>query len=309
MKEQAHPQSVLAITGGTGFVGAALMARAVRAGWQVRALARRRHHPREGVTWVTGSLGDADALVALARGADAVIHVAGVVNAPGSAGFVAGNVDGTRRMLDAARTAGVARFVHVSSLSAREPDLSDYGRSKAEAEALVEASGLDWTIVRPPAVYGPGDTEMRDLFRLAARGLALLPPDGRISVIEVGDLARLLLALAGSPEGIGATYEPDDGKPGGWSHKNFARAIGQAVGRRVLALAVPVRLLRIAARGDRLVRRDKAKLTLDRVGYFCHPDWVVSESRQPPAALWRPEVPTLAGLKRTAQWYRARGLL
>lgn len=300
----------LAITGGTGFVGSALIDRAVQAGHQVRALARRDQPPREGVTWVAGSLDDAESLIALAKSADAVVHVAGVVNAPDAAGFTTGNVEGTRHMLDAAQAAGVARFVHVSSLSAREPQLSKYGRSKAEAEALVTASDLAWTIVRPPAVYGPGDMEMRDLFRLAAKGIALLPPSGRLSVIEVSDLARLLLTLATTSENVRETYEPDDGKPGGWSHRSFARAIGQAVGReRVLALPIPARIMRLAARGDRLVRRGKAKLTLDRVGYFCHPDWVVSEGRMPRPALWKPEVPTLAGLRRTAQWYRTRGLL
>lgn len=302
--------STIAITGGTGFVGSALIERAIRAGRHVRALTRRDQPAREGVTWVAGSLDDRESLIALAQGADAVIHVAGVVNAADAAGFTAGNVDGTRRMLDAARSAGVTRFIHVSSLSARAPDLSRYGRSKAEAERLVTASRLAFTIVRPPAVYGPGDMEMRDLFRLAARGVALLPPKGRLSVIEVSDLARLLLALGLSDTGIGQTYEPDDGKPGGWSHRGFARAIGQAVGRdRLLALAIPAAVMRLAARGDHLFRRGNAKLTLDRVGYFCHPDWVVSEGRMPPPALWKPEVPTLAGLKRTAQWYRARGLL
>src|SRR3546814_8541999 len=67
--------------------------------------------------------------------------------------------------------------------------------SKAEAEKVVEASALDWVMVRPPAIYGPGDMEMRDLFRLARWGIALLPPPGKLSVIEVSDLARLLLAL------------------------------------------------------------------------------------------------------------------
>lgn len=302
--------SVLAITGGTGFVGTALIDRAVKGGHHVRALTRREQPPREGVTWIAGSLDDARSLFALAEGADAAIHVAGVVNAPDAAGFTAGNVDGTRHMLDAARTAGVRRFIHVSSIAAREPGLSNYCRSKAEAEALVLASDLDFTVVRPPAVYGPGDTEMRDLFRLAGKGLALLPPGGRLSIIEVSDLARLLLALGTSSTGIGRTYEPDDGRPGGWSHKGFGRAIGQAMGRdHVLTLAMPRAVMRLAARGDRLFRRGKAKLTMDRVGYLSHPDWVVSDANRPPPALWKPEVPTLAGLKRTAQWYRTRGLL
>jgi uncharacterized protein YbjT (DUF2867 family) len=302
--------SVLAVTGGTGFVGSALIDRAVKAGHHVRALTRRDQPEHEGVTWIAGSLEDPQSLVRLAEGADAVVHVAGVVSAPDAAGFIAGNVDGTRHMIDAARAAGVRRFVHVSSLAAREPALSIYSRTKAEGEALVVASGLDFTIVRPPAVYGPGDTELRDVFRLAGKGLALLPPKGRVSVIEVSDLARLLLTLATSSSGIGETYEPDDGKPGGWSHKGFARAIGQAMGRdRLLTLAMPRAAMRLGARGDRLLRRDKAKLTTDRVGYLSHPDWVVTDAHRPPPTLWRPEVPTLAGLKRTAQWYRTRGLL
>ena len=86
------------------------------------------------------------------------------------------------------------RFIHVSSLSAREPALSDYGWSKAKSERLVAASGLDWTIIRPPAVYGPGDRETFELFKMARRGIVALPPRGRFSVIHVEDLCRLILA-------------------------------------------------------------------------------------------------------------------
>ncbi len=79
-------------------------------------------------------------------------------------------------MLAAATAGGVQRFVHVSSLAAREPKLSMYGASKARAEELVRCSGLDWAIVRPPAVYGPGDKETLELFRMAKLGLMLMPP-------------------------------------------------------------------------------------------------------------------------------------
>ena len=104
-------------------------------------------------------------------GADAVIHIAGLINAADAAGFEPGNVGGTLAMIDAATAGGVRRFVHVSSLAAREPKLSLYGASKARAEELVERSGLDWAIVRPPAVYGPGDRETFELFQMARRGL------------------------------------------------------------------------------------------------------------------------------------------
>lgn len=297
--------SVLAITGATGFVGGTLVAHALAAGHDVRALTRRPQPPREGVTWVAGALDDAAALAGLTRGADAVVHVAGVVNAPDRAGFVAGNVEGTRAMLAASR--GVARFVHVSSLAAREPGLSDYGWSKAEAERLVEASALPWTIVRPPGIYGPGDLDQLDLYRLARRGLALLPPPGRLSLIAVDDLARLLLALA-TGDAPRTVYEADDGGAG-WSHADYARMIGAGVGQRVLPLHLPPALLRLAAWGDRRLRGARARLTADRVAYFCHPDWRIDPARRPPAALWQPSVATPQGIADTARWYRAQGLL
>lgn len=299
----------LAVTGGTGFVGGRALQTAGARRIGVRALTRRPQADAPGLAWITGALDDPVALARLCEGARAVIHIAGVVSATGRAGFAAGNVAGTAAMIAAARDAGVRRFVHVSSLAAREPGLSDYGWSKAESEALVRASGLDWTIVRPPAVYGPGDREMLELFRLAARGFVTLPPPGRLSLIAASDLARLLLDLVDVPASVGQSYEPDDGRAGGWDHREFAEALGEAVGRRVRAFSVPAPLLRLAARGDGLVRRGRARLTPDRVRYFCHPDWVVTAGARPPATIWRPEIDTRAGLRATAESYRAAGWL
>jgi uncharacterized protein YbjT (DUF2867 family) len=300
--------SILAITGGTGFVGKRLIDLALSEGHHVRALTRRAQPARPGVTWVEGTLDDTAALARLAEGTGSIIHVAGVVNAPDRPGFAAGNIAGTESTVAAARTAGVTRFVHVSSLAAREPGLSDYGWSKAGAEAAVIASDLDWTMVRPPAIYGPGDMEMRDMFRLASIGLGLLPPPGKMSVIHVDDLARLLLALALTNAGK-LILEADDGRPGGWTHADFAAALGDSVGRRVLTLAMPKALLSLAARADSLFRGSKAKLTEDRVAYFCHPDWTVDPARRPAPALWQPRIATPEGLAATARWYRENGLL
>ena len=300
--------TTLAITGGTGFVGGHLITMALERGHRVRALTRRDQRARDGVTWVRGALDDAASLSELVAGTDAVIHVAGVVNAADRAGVAAGNIEGTRAMLNAAQAAGVRRFVHVSSLAAREPQLSDYGWSKAQADKLVKASSLHWSIVRPPAIYGPGDFEMLELFRLAKRHLALLPPGGRLSVLHADDLCRLLLALTDSDEAR-MVFDPDDGALNGWSHADFARAIGKAVGKRILPIACPRPAVMAGARIDRLLRGDKAKLTPDRAAYFCHPDWVSSRAHRPPAQLWQPEIETQQGLAATAQWYRAQGLL
>lgn len=299
----------VAITGGTGFVGGRLIELALAGGHKVRALTRRPQEPRHGVTWIEGALDKPDSLDRLAEGADALIHVAGVINAPDPAGFEAGNVTGTSAVLAAAEKARVGRFVHVSSLAAREPKLSAYGASKAGSEALVSASSLTSAIVRPPAVYGPGDREMLELFRMAKRGFVLLPPGGRLSVIHADDLAGLLLALADTNAPQGLLVEPDDGRHRGWSHEEFGHALGRAVGRRVATFSTPRPILDIFSRLDRLIRRSKAKLTADRVAYFCHPDWMVDPGRGAPEELWRPAIDTEAGLAETALWYRQKGWL
>lgn len=295
---------MLAVTGATGFVGQALLDRAVAAGIPVRALARKPQELRSGVEWVQGDLDAADQLRALVRGAEAVVHVAGVVNDADQ--FERGNVLGTLAVIEAMKAEGAQRLIHVSSLSAREPDLSAYGASKARAEKLVMASGLDWTIVRPPGIYGPRDVDYFEMFRLARWGVMPVPPrQGRASIIHVDDLARLFLALVPGGEGLSfQTFEPDDGRKDGWSHYELARAVGWAIGRRPWVVHLSRGSLDRAARVDRMLRGKKARLTADRVGYMSHPDWVVSHGQRPPAGLWRPQIPTREGLKATAKWYR-----
>jgi nucleoside-diphosphate-sugar epimerase len=298
----------LALTGATGFVGKTTVDYALASGHRVRALTRRDQAPRDGVTWIPGNLDSEDALARLASGADAVVHIAGVVNALSPAGFINGNVHGTARMAAAAASMGVRRFVHVSSLSAREPELSEYGRSKERAEDEVRKSGLDWTMVRPPGVYGPGDLEMRDIFRMAKLGFVLLPPAGRVSLVHVHDLARLLVAMAETDTGR-HIYECDDGVDGGYSHAEFARLVGGAVGKRPIPLHVPRALLHLVGHADRFLREANAKLTPDRAAYLSHPDWTATPHHRPPASLWTPQISTRDGLVQTADWYRSNRLL
>lgn len=305
---QPRKSRTLAITGGTGFVGRHLLRLAIGTGYDVRALTRGWKPPEDEIAWIDGALDRPDSLAKLAGGADAVIHVAGLISGS-KAGFESVNVAGTAAMIDAARKAGVRRFIHISSLAARVPELSQYGWSKARSERLVAASGLDWTIIRPPAVYGPGDRETLEFFKLARRGFVPLPPSGAISLIHVEDLCRLILAVIDEPETHSELYEPDDGADGGWPHRQFAKSLARILGRRAATVPMPRRMLHGLARIDALLRRDGAKLTVDRVNYFCHPDWVTTAERRPPAALWQPRIPTERGLAETAEWYRDQGWL
>jgi uncharacterized protein YbjT (DUF2867 family) len=202
-------------------------------------------------------------------------------------------------VLAAAKAAGVRRFVHVSSLAAREPQLSMYGASKAEAERLVMASDRDWVIVRPPGVYGPADAEMLDIYKLAARGLYIAPP-GRISLIHVDDLARALLALAdGGPSQT--MLEIDDGVANGHSHSDFARTIGAATNTRVRVVPLPLSMLHFAAKIGL-----SSKLTPDRARYIAHPDWVARGDNAALAGLWAPHISLVAGVADTVSGYRVR---
>jgi uncharacterized protein YbjT (DUF2867 family) len=301
---------LIALTGGTGFVGRATLAALAGSGANVRALARSVPDERAGADWLRGDLADHAALAQLVDGAETVIHVAGLTTAHDPAAFEAANVAGTLSLIEAAAKAGVPRFVFVSSLAAREPQLSAYGASKSQAERLVMASGLDSTIVRPPGVYGPWDIDYLEMFKLASRGIVPVPPPGRSSMIHVADLAELLVALVPGGEAVShRTFEPDDGHRGGWSHRELARVIGWAVGRRPWVVHLPRPVLEHASRADRLVRRSRARLTADRVGYMAHPDWVARPALHVPAEIWRPRILTRDGLKATARWYREKGWL
>lgn len=297
----------VAITGATGFLGGVTLDRLVEAGHEVRALTRKPQPPRMSVTWIAGALDEDAAVARLCDGVDAVVHIAGVTNAPDAARFDAGNRAGTIAVVRAATASSPGcRFVHVSSLAANKPSLSNYGASKRAGEDAVVASALDWSVLRPPGIYGPG--ELVDLFKMAKTGVMMMPPAGRASWIHVDDAARLLVAMLGDPRQR-PIYEADDGRPQGWTHHAFAEAVGAAIGRRVRVLPLPAPLLHAGARGDRLLRGERAALTTDRVNYMVHPDWTVDPALRPPVSLWQPRIATPQGLAATADWYRARGLL
>ena len=300
----------IAITGATGFVGQAVLDETMLRTEPVNALVRRASdHKHTRVEWVIGDLESAQPLNHLVAGTKAVIHIAGLTNTPDPAKFESVNVAGTANVIAAAKQNGVKRFVFVSSLSARKPELSAYGASKATAEELVRSSGLDWTIVRPPAVYGPRDSDMFELFRTARMGFVPLPPGGATSIIHAADLAKLLLDLIDAQPALvrKKIFEPDDGREGGWSHKEMARAIGDAVGQRVFAPHLPRAVLQSAAALDRLFRGSKAKLTQDRVGYMCHPNWVARFDRRVPESVWQPQIGGEEGFAMTAKWYADEG--
>jgi nucleoside-diphosphate-sugar epimerase len=304
---------MIALTGATGFIGTALLSRLTGAGWRVRALYRRRSGRSPDsfpdVEWVPGDLQDERALDALVAGAHAVIHCAGTVRGASRADFESTNAEGAGRIAGAA--AGLApapRFLLLSSLAARAPELSHYAASKWHGECALKAAAKDmrWTILRPPAVFGPGDREMAPLFRCMARGFAPVPAhaNGRFSLIHVDDLASAVLRWLAADTGYGRTFELDDGRPGGYDWATVLALAGRAFGRTspVRRVQIPVALLRLAALANLGAARllgYAPMLTPGKVREITHTDWVCDSHTFADATGWRPAIGLESGLAQT----------
>jgi nucleoside-diphosphate-sugar epimerase len=234
------------------------------------------------------------------------------VNARTADGFWQGNVLGTAAMRMAC---GQLPFVHVSSLAAREPALSVYGASKLAAEHVARGNRGPTAIVRPPAVYGPGDTEMLALFRAARMGLVPVPRGAVAAMLFAPDLAEALVALAedlsGDARASGGCFEIDDGA-GGYRQADLVAAIGRALGRNTRAVPVPAGALRLGAAFDTGIARVSGrlgKLSFDRARYLAHRDWSADSGPLRRLGLWAPAHDLASGLAATVAWYRAQGWL
>ena len=249
------PRPPVALTGATGFVGRALMRELARRGLAMRALTRQ---AGDGDGWVQGDLHDHAALARLADGAQVLVHVAGATPAPGRAGFHDVNVAGAAHVAAAARVAGVAHLIHLSSLAARRPGISPYAESKRAGEEAVaaELGGALLTLVRPPAVIGPGDKATKPLIDAMRLGLLTAPmePRGRervFSVIHVEDLARLIADLVQGARPGGELVDLAGTREVTWAR--LAEAASRATGRRVRLLRLPAGALHlVGAAGDAL---------------------------------------------------------
>jgi len=298
--------SAVALTGATGFIGGRLLRRLAGAGIAVRALHRGRlRSPGSGVVPVQGALTDSAALDALVTGVGCVIHCAGAVRGRDRRAFDAVNVDGTRALVDAlGRRAPGARLVLVSSLAAREPGLSDYAASKRAGEAVCAASDLATTTLRPTAVYGPGDRELRPLLALMARGLALHPavPGARVTLVHVDDVVRALLACANPAARAGGCYEASDARGDGYSWPEIAATAASVAERRVRTLAVPPGALRALGRCNQALGRmlhHAPMLTPGKARELCHPDWRCNIEPLRRELGWTPRVDLADGLADT----------
>lgn len=289
---------VVALTGGSGFIGGQIARMLVGQGVSVRALSRTQSGMDGGILWVRGSLEDARSLAELMVGAQAVIHCAGAVRGRGAESFHTVNVDGSRRVMEAVVQSGTCeRFLHMSSLAARHPELSWYSRSKAAAEeaVLCAAGTVSVGIFRPTAVYGPGDRELQPLFTWLMRGLLvrLGAGEAHLSFVHVFDLAAAATQWITAPVAKPATYEISDGTPGGYSWKGLANIGADIRQARVWQIRVSIRLLKAIAQVNLALSYLLPRapmLTTSKVNELIHPDWTCSNTAISAAIGWVPQI-------------------
>jgi len=296
----------------------------------VRALARSPAKAERlralGITLVAGSLEDEAALEALVADRDTVFHVAGIIAARQRDEFLRVNRDGTARLARAAVRAGTARLVLVSSLAVTGPSrpgqtlredsadapLTAYDRSKLAGERAAREAGVPLTIVRPSAVYGPGDRSFLTLFRAAARGIVPLLGDGRqeLTLLHVRDLAQALVAVAESQATLGRTYHAGHEAP--VTQRALAAAIGRAVGREARTVCIPAALvgpaLGLAGHLARALGRAPL-LDGDKARELLASGWVASSEALGRDTRWRARITLEEGLADTTRGYRESGWL
>lgn len=314
------------VTGATGFIGRHVARHLASRGDDVHAVVRPESTQTAptGVATVWAPL-EPSALAAAFRGADVVVHLAGVTNAVRLRTYTDVNVEGARAVATAARQAD-ARLIHISSLAAAGPapagaprheddspdPITPYGRSKLAGEGVVAStSGLRWTILRPAVVYGPGDRALLPVFRLAERGVLPLVgrPGAAYTFVHVSDVVRAIDAAIDRRRD-GETFFV--GHPLPATAAELLEHIRRVVDRRALVIRVPQPVVRAAAVLSDLVGRIAGRSVplnrsrfaeLSAEGFVCRVDRL--HERLGVAAA----IDLADGLAETAAWYRDAGWL
>jgi nucleoside-diphosphate-sugar epimerase len=319
---------VVVVTGASGFVGSHLARGLARRGYRVRCLVRRTslldRLPVPEVELHYGDVTEPATLGPLVEGADRVFHAAALTRARDPEEYRRVNAEGTRNLVRAVRenAPALSRFVLVSSLAAggtSEPDRlrreSDpdrphgaYGRSKKEAEEILREEGgaLPWTVLRPAAVYGPGDRDFLVLARMAARGLLVRVGrrEQRVTVLHVEDLVAGAVASSEAGTARGETYYLAHPEVTTWT--GLGRALAAALGKRPHVVLLPRTLVpavgRIANAFAGLARRP-APFPPDRLRDLLAPAWTCSVDKAREAFGFRPAIGAGEGMASLARWY------
>lgn len=247
-------------------------------------------------------------------GAEVIVHAAGATSAGSQEEFDRANALVTRNML-AARDmyAKGSLFIYISSQAASGPSgcgpVTAYGRSKLLGELAVKETG-NWLILRPPAIFGPGDPASAPVLRMALKGVFLSPwmNRGGFCLVFAGDLAKLTADLPGFPDAVGRTLEPSYGRLYSW--KDFHRILESASGRRILHVRVPPALVQAAG-----FMNEALSSFVGRTPFFCRDkcrellacSWDLEDGLTRRLTGWEPSMTVEEAMAETFRWVRDRG--
>jgi NADH dehydrogenase len=260
---------MILVTGATGFVGGHLVKRLRQEGLAVRAVVRTPARAQAlvdlGVEVVPGDISDPASLEAAAKGCDQVVHLVGIIQEGRGFTFRSVHVEGTRNVLEAAKKAGVKLFLYQSALGTREGARSEYHRTKLQAEKLVKAGNIPYTILRPSLIYGPGD-----LFTIRLAEMIKLSPvlpvigNGRskIQPIFIENVVSCMVKILANGKHAGRTYEI--GGPEELSYEEVTKAIAGVLGVNRRVVHMPLSFMRgIALIAETVL--PKAPVTTDQL--------------------------------------------
>ncbi len=327
------PERLCLLTGGTGFLGSHLAEKLLQAGYRVRCLVRDLHRVGwlEGlpVELVQGDVVRPETLPAVLDGVDVVVHAAGLTKAVNARHYYEVNYRGTVHLAEAvaSRSRGLSRFLFVSSLAAVGPNrgssplteedephpITPYGESKLMAERALHAlmDDLPITIVRPPVIFGPRDTDGLYLARLAARGIVpRFKPDVKLSLVYVDDIVEGLLQALSSSVAIGRTYHVVGPEVATLSH--ILSLVARLMGRRPLIIPMPGRPTKLFAYLVHLLSRLRGrpgKVSHYKVVEILQPGWFASNARAQRELGYEPKYSMERGFAKTVTWYREEGYL
>ncbi len=298
------PSPAIFVTGASGFIGYRLVSGLLNQGHNVRVLVRPEKCPDSrmptGCEQVSAHITDVEKLTDIVAESSAVVYCAGSVRGRKPTDFESANIRGVHAMLGALeRVDNAPPLLLLSSLAASRPQLSYYAHSKFEGEQLLRSRpSISWTIIRPPAVYGPGDKEMLPLLKMARRGLLVQtgPRGQRLSLLHVDDLVNAISCwIAVKQRCLHKTYSIDDGRVGGYSWEAIAEAVGSG-NYRILKL--PRFLLNTAARVNLLMSflfGYLPMLTPGKVRELTEPAWLSDNHDFTSTTAWSPSLDLRAG--------------
>jgi len=260
---------MILVTGANGFVGRNLVRRLQKDGTAVRALVRSAAKAARlrdlGAELVDGDISNLSSLEAAMKGCAKVIHLVGIIQEAPGVTFKGVHVDGTRNLLEAAKKEGVRHFIYQSALGSRPNAKSQYHRTKWEAEELVRASGLPFTILRPSLIYGPGDlftTRLSEMIRLSPVLPVIGTGQSRVQPIFIDDANECIQKISTSDSYLNEMYEI--GGPEQLTYEEVTKAIAAALGIRRPTVHMPMFFMRTMAKVAETVL-SKPPVTIDQL--------------------------------------------